>query len=114
MNLQYISDSTGKTTGVFIPISEWNKLKNKYNDIDDYAMDVPEWQINQVRNRLEEYKKDPNKALDFETSLKEIENDLQMYKSIILPLAKQDIKEAALWYNNKQKGLGKNLHKKSA
>lgn len=26
---------------------------------------------------------------------------------MILPLAKQDIKEAALWYNTKQKGLGK-------
>lgn len=30
-----------------------------------------------------------------------------MYKVIILPLAKQDIKEAATWYNNKQAGLGK-------
>ena len=30
-----------------------------------------------------------------------------MYKSIILPLAKADIREAALWYNKKQKGLGK-------
>ena len=30
-----------------------------------------------------------------------------MYKSIILPLAKQDIREAATWYNKKQKGLGK-------
>lgn len=30
-----------------------------------------------------------------------------MYKSIILPLAKEDIKEAALWYNKKQIGLGK-------
>ena len=30
-----------------------------------------------------------------------------MYKVIILPLAKKDIKEAALWYNKKQKGLGK-------
>jgi plasmid stabilization system protein ParE len=30
-----------------------------------------------------------------------------MFKSVILPLAKQDIKEAALWYNAKQKGLGK-------
>lgn len=30
-----------------------------------------------------------------------------MYQSIILPLAKQDIKEAAHWYNAKQKGLGK-------
>lgn len=30
-----------------------------------------------------------------------------MYKVIILPLAKEDIKDAALWYNSKQKGLGK-------
>jgi len=30
-----------------------------------------------------------------------------MYKSIILPLAKQDIKEAAKWYNERQPGLGK-------
>ncbi len=30
MNLQYSSDSTGKITGVFIPISEWNELKSKY------------------------------------------------------------------------------------
>ena len=30
-----------------------------------------------------------------------------MYKSIILPLAKEDIREAALWYEEKQTGLGK-------
>ena len=30
-----------------------------------------------------------------------------MYKSIILPSAKEDIKQAALWYNSKQKHLGK-------
>ena len=30
-----------------------------------------------------------------------------MYKAIILPLAKQDISEAANWYKSKQKGLGK-------
>lgn len=30
-----------------------------------------------------------------------------MYNVIILPLAKQDISEAAAWYNSKQKGLGK-------
>jgi plasmid stabilization system protein ParE len=30
-----------------------------------------------------------------------------MYKSIIIPLAKQDIREAALWYNNQSSGLGK-------
>ncbi len=30
-----------------------------------------------------------------------------MYKAIILPLAKQDIKEAAHWYNERQPGLGR-------
>lgn len=30
-----------------------------------------------------------------------------MYKSIILPLAKEDIQEAATWYNKQQEGLGK-------
>jgi plasmid stabilization system protein ParE len=30
-----------------------------------------------------------------------------MYKAVILPLAKQDIKEAARWYNDRQAGLGK-------
>ena len=30
-----------------------------------------------------------------------------MYRTILLPLAKRDIQEAAIWYNTKQKGLGK-------
>ena len=30
-----------------------------------------------------------------------------MYNSLILHQAKQDIREAAIWYNAKQKGLGK-------
>jgi len=34
MSFQFITDSDGKTTGAFIPIREWNKLKSKYHDID--------------------------------------------------------------------------------
>ncbi len=34
-----------------------------------------------------------------------------MYKVTILPLAKQDIAEAAGWYKSKQKGLGKRFTK---
>lgn len=30
-----------------------------------------------------------------------------MYKSVILPLAKQDIRDAAKWYNERKPGLGK-------
>lgn len=76
MNLQYISDSTGKTTGVYIPISEWNALRDKYHGIDNEEMDIPEWQIKEVTSRLNEHKKNPGEAMDFESALNEIENNL--------------------------------------
>ncbi len=34
-----------------------------------------------------------------------------MYKAVILPLAKEDIKRTAKWYNKQQKGLGKRFTK---
>jgi plasmid stabilization system protein ParE len=34
-----------------------------------------------------------------------------MFTIILLPSAKDDIKEAAYWYNSKQKGLGKRFTK---
>ena len=74
MNVQYISDNTGKTTGVFIPISEWNELKNKYKDIEN--INVPVWQIKEVRKRLDDYKNNPELTMDFETAMDEIEKDL--------------------------------------
>jgi len=30
-----------------------------------------------------------------------------MYKTVILPLAKEDIRESAKWYNKQSEGLGK-------
>jgi hypothetical protein len=74
MNVQYISDNTGKTTGVFIPISEWNELKGKYKDIEQ--IDVPEWQMKEVRKRLEDYKNNPDQAMDFDTAMDDIEKGL--------------------------------------
>lgn len=76
MNLQYISDSTGKTTGVFIPISEWNELKAKYKGIDQEQIDIPAWQMQEVRKRLDDYKNNPEQALDFNTAMDDIEKDL--------------------------------------
>ncbi len=74
MNVQYISDNTGKTTGVFIPISEWNELKVKYKDIEQ--IDVPKWQMKEVRKRLEDYKNNPDQAMDFDKALDDIEKGL--------------------------------------
>lgn len=73
MNLQYISDSKGKTTGVFIPIAEWNELKSKYLDIE--RVDALDWQVDEVRKRLDDYKSEPEQALDFDTAIDDIEKD---------------------------------------
>lgn len=76
MNLQFISDSKGKITGVFIPINEWNDLKNKYKEIEQEEIGVPEWHKALVLKRLEEYKKDPSSAVDFDKAMDDIEKEL--------------------------------------
>ena len=76
MNLQYISDSKGCTTGVFIPIKEWNDLKNKYKGIEQNEIDIPVWHKHVVRERLEDYTEKPEQALDFDTSMDDIEMEL--------------------------------------
>ena len=76
MNLQYISDSKGQTTGVFIPINEWNDLKNKYKDIEQEEVSVPDWHKEMVLKRLEDYRQNPGSAIDFDTAMDDIEKDL--------------------------------------
>lgn len=76
MNLQYISDNKGKTTGVFIPIHDWEYLKNKYKEIDreeKQSFEVPDWHKEIVLKRLEEYRGNPDNLLDWENVRKEIE-----------------------------------------
>lgn len=76
MNLQYISDSKGQTTGVFIPINEWNNLKKKYKDIEQEEVSVPDWHKELVIKRLEDYKQNPGSAMDFDAAMDDIEKDL--------------------------------------
>lgn len=64
MSLQYITDKEGKTTGVFIPIEEWDVLKAKYDGIEEDAYTVPEWQKEIVRERIKNTK--PEEYLSWE------------------------------------------------
>ncbi|TVR78462.1 MAG: addiction module component CHP02574 family protein [Chitinophagaceae bacterium] len=75
MHVQYISDSKGVTTGVFIPIEEWNKLKTKFKGIEAEEKEVPDWQKNEVRERIAEYKQNPDNAEDFDEAMNDIERD---------------------------------------
>jgi len=51
MNVQYITDDTGKTTGVFIPISDWNGLKSRFEDLNEEST-IPEFHKEIVRKRV--------------------------------------------------------------
>jgi hypothetical protein len=75
MNLQYITDGNGQTTGVFIPINEWNALKEKFKGIEEQGVQIPEWQQQVVKERIEIYHAN-KKHLDFDASLDDIENQL--------------------------------------
>jgi hypothetical protein len=76
MNLQFISDSAGKTTGVFIPINEWNELKSKFKGIEQEEIDIPEWHKEIVLRRMSDYKKNPGHAIDFDEAMDDIEKYL--------------------------------------
>ncbi len=76
MNLQFISDGKGKTTGVFIPIQEWEDLKSKYKGLEDETVDVPDWHKDLVKKRLDEYRNNPDIALDFDSAMEDIEKNL--------------------------------------
>ena len=41
MNLQVIHDSNGNPTGVFIPMSDWKRLKKRYADLEEYESEPP-------------------------------------------------------------------------
>lgn len=56
MRLQYLTDSMGKTTGVFIPIKDWDKIKEYFKEVDDgvYREPTKEEIINNIRQGLRE------------------------------------------------------------
>lgn len=76
MGLQYITDSNGQTTGVFIPIQEWNDIKTKLKDIEQQDVEVPEWHKKIARKRMELYKNNPDQSIDFDAAMDEIEKGL--------------------------------------
>ncbi len=79
MNLQYISDNNGNTTGVFIPIQDWESLKKRFTALENeetQMVNVPEWHKDLVRQRLDDYKKNPSSALDFDAAMDDIEKEL--------------------------------------
>ncbi|HWY34925.1 MAG TPA: hypothetical protein VNX68_09775 [Nitrosopumilaceae archaeon] len=80
MTLQFIHDNKGNTTGVFIPIEEWQTLKTKYTDLQKEEVEnnigLAPWQKKIIDERLSDYYNNPGNLSDFDKTIDDIEKNL--------------------------------------
>lgn len=80
MNLQFIHDNKGNTTGVYISIEEWQDLKSKYSELQKEEVknniELSAWQKQLIDERLNDYYNNTNEVANFDDTLNEIEKDL--------------------------------------
>lgn len=80
MSLQFIHDNKGNTTGVFIPIDDWQTLKEKYSDLQMVEVqnntELTTWQKEIIDERLKDYYNNPNDVVDFKQTLKDIQTSI--------------------------------------
>jgi hypothetical protein len=80
MNLQYLHDNNGNTTGVFMSIEQWKSLKNKYVDlqIEESQTDknLTIWQKEILDERLNDYHTNENQLSDFEQTISNVRKTL--------------------------------------
>ena len=79
MNLQYLHDISGNTTGIFIPIKAWNQLKAKYKELENLEnefTDIHQWQKDIINQRLKNINDGKEKIYDFDKAIDEIEKEL--------------------------------------
>jgi hypothetical protein len=80
MALQFIQDNKGNTTGVFIPIEEWQNLKNKFTDLQkqeaEDLLQLNNWQKATLDERLNDYYNNSAEVTDFDQTIDDIEKSL--------------------------------------
>jgi hypothetical protein len=80
MTLQFIHDNKGNTTGVFIPIEEWQDLKSKYIELQkeeaENLIDLSNWQKQIIDQRLSDYYSNKDNLSDFDETIDNIEKSL--------------------------------------
>lgn len=76
MALQFIHDNKGNTTGVFIPIEDWQDVKEKYTNLQkeesQNTTDLASWQKDILEERLDDYYKNPSDVVDFDSTIASI------------------------------------------
>lgn len=60
MNIQFISDNSGRKTAIQLPIEEWELIKKRYPDVENLVADIPDWQKDILDHRLSLIEQNPN------------------------------------------------------
>jgi hypothetical protein len=80
MSFQFIHDNKGNTTGVFIPIEDWQSLKDTYSGLQKEEVEnvagLASWQKQLIDDRLNDYHQNTADMLDFDKTIAEIEKSL--------------------------------------
>ncbi|AMR34355.1 hypothetical protein A0256_24325 [Mucilaginibacter sp. PAMC 26640] len=80
MNLQFIHDTKGNTTGVFIPIEEWQLLTEKYTELQEEELSnqvkLNSWQTELIDERLNDYYANSARTESFDDMLTDIAKTL--------------------------------------
>ena len=80
MLLQFIHDTKGNTTGVFISIEEWQAMKAKYAELQKEEVtnmaELAPWQKQILDDRLNDYYKNTGNVYDFDKTIDDIEKGL--------------------------------------
>jgi Putative addiction module component len=61
INPQYTFDNMGNPVGVFLPIEDWQAISEELH------LELPGWQKKMIDERLEQYRKNPADAQDWDT-----------------------------------------------
>ena len=72
MKTQVIQDHNGLPTGVFIPIEDWEIIKNEYPNIEATEKELEQWEMDIIDQRLTAIEKNPGKLLPIENLFKEL------------------------------------------
>jgi hypothetical protein len=76
MTLQFIHDNRGNTTGVFIPIEEWQNLKTKYSELQqveaENVVELASWQKQIIDKRLNDYYNNPDDTAQLDDTIKKL------------------------------------------
>ena len=73
MKTQVIQDHNGLPTGVFIPIEDWEIIKNEYPNIEATEKELEQWEMDIIDQRLTAIEKNPGKLQPIENFLKNLD-----------------------------------------